>query len=93
MRLANGNVLRPFVRVGATFYNDTNFVLTSSFLSAPAGVGPFTINSEFDDVFLDVSAGVDVLAYDGVNFKLNYDGRFAEHSELHSGGAKVGINF
>lgn len=84
---------RPFVRVGATVFSDTNFALTSSFLSAPAGVTPFTVHSRFDDVFLDVSAGLDVIAIDGLTVKVNYDGRFAEHTEIHAGGAKLGMRF
>ncbi len=91
--VANGTIFRPYVRIGGTFYNDTNFSLTSSFLSAPSGVTPFTIKSEFDEAYLDASAGLDVLSVDGLEVKLNYDGRFSEDSEMHSGGAKVGVKF
>ena len=85
--------MRPFVRAGVTVFNDAEFTLTSSFLSAPAGVAPFTVASEFDTVFLDVSAGLDVLTVDGLEIKLTYDGRFSEDSEMHAGGAKVGLKF
>lgn len=92
-KMSDGMTVRPFVRTGVTLFNDAEFTLTSSFLSAPAGVAPFTIASEFDEVFLDVAAGVDVLSAGGVEVKLNYDGRFSEDSESHAGGAKVGMKF
>ncbi len=93
LKLPGRTVVRPYVRAGVTVFNDTEFTLTSSFLSAPGGVAPFTIASEFDDVFVDVSGGLTVLASDGVSLKLNYDGRFSGDSEMHGGGAKVGVNF
>ncbi|MCC7251932.1 autotransporter domain-containing protein [Hyphomicrobium sp.] len=92
-RGVDGSVTRPYVRIGGTFFNDTDFSLTSSFIAAPAGVTPFTVSSKFDDAHLDVSAGVDVLNVGGIDLKLNYDGRFAEDSETHSGGIKVGVKY
>ena len=62
-------------------------------LSAPAGVTPFTMVSKFDNVFLDVSASLDVISIDGLTLKINYDDRLAEHTESHVGGAKLGVNF
>lgn len=51
------------------------------------------MNSDFDYVDLDVGAGVDVLTVNGVDIKLNYDGRFSDDSEMHSSGARVGVKF
>ncbi len=52
-----------------------------------------TIGSEFDKRSLDVAVGVDVLNAAGVDVKLSYDGRFSEHSDMHSGGIKAAIPF
>ena len=93
LKAADGSFVRPYLRVGATFFNDTDFALTSSFLAAPAGVQPFTIKSNFDDTYLDIGAGVDVMTLEGLDIKLNYEGRFSDDSEMHAGGAKVGIKF
>lgn len=93
MRINAAILARPFMRVGGTFFDNNDFGLTSSFLGAPAGVGPFTINSKFDEAFLDVSVGVDVLSADGLEVKLNYDGHFSNNSEQHDGGIKVGVKF
>jgi outer membrane autotransporter protein len=84
---------RPFVRLGVSFMNDNDFSLTSSFIGAPAGIAPFTITSEFDNVALDLSAGVDVLSLGGMDIKLNYDGRFSDDSQMHAGGLKVSVPF
>jgi len=92
-RSADGSVVRPYLRMGFTVLNDADFALTSSFLAAPAGVQPFTVTSRFDDAYLDVGAGVDLMTVDGLDVKLNYEGRFADDSEMHAGGLKVGAKF
>jgi outer membrane autotransporter protein len=92
-KTTDGTVLRPFVRSGVTFYNDTDFALTSSFLEAPVGVAPFTVTSKFDNWSFDVSAGIDLLSIDGIEMKLAYDGRFSGNSEMHAGSGKVGVKF
>lgn len=51
------------------------------------------IGSEFDKRFLDVAVGVDVLNAAGMDVKLTYDGRFSEHSDMHSGGIKAAFPF
>jgi hypothetical protein len=86
-------IARPFVRIGGTFFNDNAFALSSSFLGAPAAAGPFTVTSQFDDAYLDLSAGIDVLTLDGLEIKLNYESRFSDDSEQHGGGVKVGVKF
>jgi hypothetical protein len=42
---------------------------------------------------LDISTGLDVISVDGLNVKLNYDGRFSDDSDMHAGGVKVGVRF
>jgi hypothetical protein len=88
-----GSVVRPFVRAGVTVFDDMEFALTSSFLAAPAAVAPFTVASQFDRVYFDVAAGIDVLSAGGIEVKVNYDGRFSEDSDSHAGGIKVGAQF
>ena len=59
--LAGGTLVRPMLRAGAIWYTNNDLALNASFESAPAGVGPFTINTKLDDVMGLVSAGVDVI--------------------------------
>ena len=44
--LPNGTLVRPLLRAGGIWYSNDNLALTASFESAPAGVGPFTINTK-----------------------------------------------
>ena len=55
--LANGTMLRA----GAIWYANNDLALSASFESAPAGVGPFAINTKLDDVMGLISAGIDVI--------------------------------
>ncbi len=91
-RAADATV-RPYVQVGFTYMSDAEFTLTSNFLSAPAGVAPFMIASQFNNAFIDVVAGIDLITAGGVELKLNYDGRFSDDSELHAGSVKAGVKF
>jgi outer membrane autotransporter protein len=92
-RAADGSYVRPYLRIGGLFFDDNDFAVTSNFLSAPAGVSPFTVASKFDRSYFDIGAGLDLLTLDGINVKLNYEGLFSGHSDANSGGVKVGFKF
>jgi autotransporter-like protein len=88
---AKGITYRPYVRAGGTFLDDATFDVTASFVAAP---GQFlTSTSEFDDKYVDIAAGVDILTADGVDLKLTYDGRYSENSSELSLGAKAAVPF
>jgi uncharacterized protein with beta-barrel porin domain len=72
--MANGTLIRPYVRGGATIFDETDFTLTASFAGTPKGVAPFRIRTGIDDVVADVSAGVEVLGVRSASVKLFYDG-------------------
>jgi uncharacterized protein YhjY with autotransporter beta-barrel domain len=88
-RTADGTILRPYARAGIIIFDDNKTGVTANFASAPAGVGPFDVTGEFDQVAADVEAGLYVLMTSGVNFKLNYEGRYGEDSQQHGGSVKV----
>lgn len=88
-RTADGTLLRPYARAGVIIFDDNKTGVTANFASAPAGVGPFDVTGEFDQVAADVEAGLYVLMTSGVNFKLNYEGRYGEDSQQHGGSVKV----
>jgi hypothetical protein len=83
-----GTLVRPYIRGGATFFDDPDFVLLANFEGSPSGVGPFRIATQTDDVVADVSAGIDVIGTDGASFRLYYDGRFSDLIEEHAGASK-----
>ncbi len=59
--LANGTLVRPLMRAGGIWYSNDDLALTASFESAPAGVGPFTINTKLDQMMGLVGVGLDVI--------------------------------
>jgi uncharacterized protein with beta-barrel porin domain len=67
--------------------------ITASFAGAPAGVAPFTVSGEFDRTYLDVDAGVDVLAVKGAVLRIGYAGRFSSHVTANAATLKVSIPF
>lgn len=89
----NGPQFRPYVRGGATFFDDPDFVLLASFEGAPGGVGPFRIATKTDDVLGTVGAGLDVIGTEGASFRLYYEGRFGDLVEQHAGGIKASLPF
>ena len=90
---AYGTLVRPYLRGGATFYDDPDFVLLASFEGSPGSVGPFRIASSTDDVVGTVGAGVDVIGAEGASFRLYYEGSFGDLVEQHGGGIKGTLPF
>jgi uncharacterized protein with beta-barrel porin domain len=88
-----GTLVRPYVRGGATFFDDPDFALLASFEGSPSGVGPFRIATSTDDVVANISAGVDVIGAAGSSLRLYYDGRFGDTIEENAPGAKATVPF
>ncbi len=79
----DGGTIRPYVRAGVTFYDDTDQSLTARFASAPASVGGFTTTSEFDDTFADLEAGATLFSNGQQTLAAGYEGRFSDDTESH----------
>ena len=91
--ISNGTLIRPFLRGGATWYENGDLALSASFLGAPAGVSPFTIQTNMDDVMATVGAGIDVINGDDAVLHLTYDGQFGDTTEIHSVAIKGSARF
>ena len=74
-------------------YTNNDLALSASFESAPAGVGPFTINTKLDDVMGLVSAGVDVITGNDSVLRLSYDAQLGETTQIQSVGIKGSAKF
>ena len=72
------DIIRPYIRAGVTVFDDTSFGLLASFEGTPAGVAPFAVASNIDQVLGIVSVGVDALSDGGTVLKLAYDGRYGD---------------
>lgn len=92
-KLANGSLIRPYIRGGVRFISEDEMDTTVNFAGAPAGLAPFQVNSKLEDVFGEVEAGLYIVSAHGINLHMMYEGRFSEDSEQHAGSIKAGINF
>ena len=79
----DGRAIRPDVRVGVTFYGDTDQALTATFAGAPAAAGDFTTASEFDDIFADTEAGLTLFHEQYSTVSAGHEGRFSDDTQVH----------
>lgn len=59
----------------------------------PAGVSPFRIATQTDDVVADVGAGLDWIGRGGTDLKLFCEGRIGDLVSEQSGGVKASVPF
>ncbi len=90
---AGGLTFRPYARFGVTFLSEGSITTEARFAAAPATLAPFAIQSEFDNVYADISAGVQWFSASGIHLRLNYDGRIGGNSEQHGIDAKLTLNY
>jgi len=90
--VANGTLVRPFVRAGVTWHSDDDVALTASFAGTPAGgVAPFAIHAQIDEVQADMAAGLEMINAGDNALRLYYDGQFGETIQIQSVGLKGSI--
>ncbi len=91
MRDSRDTIYRPYVRLGATFFDNQTYNITANFDGAATGLAPFIVTSKLDTIFADVEVGVHILTTSGFNIRLDYEGRFGEHSMQNAGTLKASI--
>jgi uncharacterized protein with beta-barrel porin domain len=91
--MSNGTLIRPLIRGGAVLYEGADFALTSSFVDAPAGVGPFVINTEMDQVVGTVGVGLEVISGSDAVMRFSYDAQLGETTQVQSVGIKGSARF
>jgi len=90
----NGALIRPYLRIGATHYlSDNEHKVTASLQGAPVSVAPFTVKTESDDTYADLSLGVDLISSKGANLRFNYSGQFSDDYDAHAASIKLSIPF
>lgn len=92
-RMADGTVVRGFIKAGATFRDTDTFVTTANFVGAPIGAPGFAIASKLDKTVADIGIGLDLFSVDGIALRLQYDGQFGDTTTLHAGSAKLSVRF
>ncbi len=91
--LSETTIIRPYARLGVSYYTDSDHALTASFVNAPAGTSAFSITSDFDDVFADVAAGATAFFDNGSTLGLSYEGLISSDTQLHGLSLKGTIAF
>jgi hypothetical protein len=91
--LGNGTLVRPLIRGGAVWYDNPDFALVAGFAGAPAGVGPFTINTDIDQFMGVVGVGIDLINGEDDALRLSYDAQLGETTQIQSVGIKGSAKF
>ncbi len=82
---------RPFIKVGATFINPADTIVSASFVDAPSA--SFQTRARYDSALFDGGAGLALLNKEGAALRLQYDGKFGPTSEQHSFTVKGSLPF
>ena len=90
---SNDEVVRAYLKAGATFQSNTSASLTAGFAAAPGGTPNFTIGGKTDRVAGDVEAGFTLFGDNGASLQLGYLGRFSNNSQQHGGYLKAAAKF
>jgi hypothetical protein len=94
VRRDTGTLIRPYARIGITRYlTDNKRRVTARLQGAPASVAPFTVETEGDRTFVDLSMGMDVIKREGASLRLGYTGQFSDNSSSHAVLLKLHVPF
>jgi len=73
--------------------SNDDWEVATRFAGAPDGTGSFDTSLPLDRVIGRVSAGVQLMAAEGFDVRLTYDGEFSSHITSHSGALTLAIPF
>ncbi|GKX33418.1 MAG: hypothetical protein MnENMB40S_10360 [Rhizobiaceae bacterium MnEN-MB40S] len=92
--LGSGVIIRPTVSAGVTrFLGDASPSATAQFQASPSYIPDFTSTVNFDQTYLDLSAGLDVLATQNTAIRAQVGGSFSETTTRLGGQLKFSVNF
>lgn len=88
------DIFRGFVGIGASYYAFGNVTdVAMRFTGSGAELPWLTLTDEADDLFGQVTLGLDAVLDDNVTFSLNGNGIFSENSTSYGASAKLRIAF
>lgn len=88
-----GTAMKPFLKTGVTYVADTHSSLTAGFVGAAPGVEGFTIDSNMDDLYADIEAGVQIFKHDGSSLSFGYKEMISDYTRQNSVFAKGTMKF
>jgi hypothetical protein len=90
----DGTLVRPRALVGVTqFLSGGDPEVAAQLEGAPAGVSPFIVKQDFDETYLNVEVGVDVLTKGGTTVRAGYLAQFSDHTDSNAVMLKVSMPF
>ena len=91
--IAQAMSMRPYVRVGATLFDDPRTGAVARFAGAPTGIPGFSATAAIDRAVADISVGAEIFAGNSSALRLSYDGQFGDTTHQQSFGARASFKF
>ena len=92
VKLSDRYVLRPYGPFGVSFFSNSDWT-ASARLRGGLGAGSLTTSLATDPVVGRLSAGVQLFATGGFDFRLTYDGAFSEHTVSNALSLRAALRF
>ncbi|WP_346900066.1 autotransporter outer membrane beta-barrel domain-containing protein [uncultured Roseibium sp.] len=93
LRYKDGTDLRVYGKLGLSFLSSDTWETDARFTNRAAGTGSFKTSLEHEDLFASIGAGIQITSIEGVDMRLEYNGRFSEKLATNSGSLRFSVPF
>ncbi|WP_346910584.1 autotransporter outer membrane beta-barrel domain-containing protein [uncultured Roseibium sp.] len=93
LRYKDGTDLRVYGKLGLSFLSSDTWETDARFTNRTAGTSSFKTSLEHEDLFASIGAGIQITSIEGVDLRLEYNGRFSEKLATNSGSLRFSIPF
>lgn len=93
LRYKDGKDLRVYGKLGVSFLSSNEWQTDARFTNRSGGTGSFKTSVEHEDLFATIGAGLQLTSIEGVDLRLEYNGRFSEKMATNSGSLRLSIPF
>ncbi|WP_299810503.1 autotransporter outer membrane beta-barrel domain-containing protein [uncultured Roseibium sp.] len=93
LRYKDGKDLRLYGKLGVSFLSNDSWETEARFTNGVPGTNTFSTSLEHEDIFAIVGAGLQLTSIEGVDLRLEYNGRFSESLSTNSGSLRLSVPF
>jgi outer membrane autotransporter protein len=93
MTMASGAMFRPHLYAGLVYAPDASLAMSAIFEGTPAGIAPFTIVTETDELMGEFGFGADFFGTNGARVSAHYGLTVGSETIAHNGSIKLRIGF